>query len=395
MTKFLIKICLFLSLYGLNTVLLPAQTDSLMQSILSTKNSKPYKIKTARFQLKTAFEQEDWGEVNAWLGFLETQLDDEENAATLSDERWLLYYWTGNYGQLFSEVGNYTNLVNEKIQYQEPPLKDSLFDLVDRESYKRRFELVKNMQADFLSEDEKAFGSLLLDFILRLDDNEAQRKEKNLKIKNFIAKYPKSRFNNYANTYMNDEVQTNLKRHGFFDLSGTYGRHTYLLGATFKPYYGFSMGFFHTWKRLDMGFRGHVGGQKIKRNFTDGNAYFVPDSSALVFDLGGELAFTIINNKSFKIAPFTGYGYNYLGVQAQNLDVEEFGKSNFSSYSWTAGLGIDFKNVLKLVEPMVSSKSPYTGLKVRVGYRGLNHKNTALQGNQIFVSIGMVFAGNY
>jgi hypothetical protein len=365
MPKNIFKTCLILGLFGLKLGAIFAQTDSLMRVISLESNIKPEKISQARAYLKTAFEEEDWGTVNAWLGFLETDLDDEEYAATLSDERWLLYFWTGNYATLFAEVSKYTQLVNEKIQYQEPPTTDGLFELVDKESYKRRFELVKNMQSAFLSEDEKAFGSLLLDYLLRLDDNEAIKKEKNEKIINFLKKYPKSRFQNYAQNYMFDG-ETAKKRSFGFDMLVNYGKNTHLMGATFKPYYAFNFGIIYGWKKMDVGFRAHFGTQKVRRGFNDGLLYFVPDSSAVVIDLGLELGYTILNTKDLKIAPFAGAGFNWLGVTSDNFTSEDFGKTFFKSPSWTTGLSIDFKQIKKK-SPTFTAKSPYTGLKVRVG----------------------------
>jgi hypothetical protein len=378
-----------LCLFGLYLGNITAQTDSLMRAISLESNIKPEKITQARAYLKSAFENEDLGLVNAWLGFLEKDLDDEEYAATLADERWLLYYWTGNYALLFSEAGNYTNLVNEKIQYQEPPNPDGLFELVDKESYNRRFELVKNMQTGFLSEDEKAFGSLLLDYLLRLDDNAALKREKNEKITNFIKKYPKSRFKQYALNYMFDG-ETAKKRSWGFDMMANYGRNSQLLGANFKPYYAFNFGVIYGWKKFDFGFRTHFGTQKVRRGFYDGILYFVPDSNAIVIDLGLETSYALLNSKELKIAPFVGAGFNMLGVTSDNFTSGDFGKTFFKSPSWTTGISVDFKQITKKSSSF-TPKSPYTCLKVRLGYRGLYHQNEALRGSQIFVGVGIVF----
>jgi hypothetical protein len=383
-SKILLIICLFLLKIGN----VHAQTDSLMQTILMEGYTKPERITKARAYLQSAFEQEDWGTVNAWLGFMEEKLDDEEYTPTLSDERWLLYFWTGNYSQLFSEVSNYPTAIYEKIQYQEAPNPDGLFELVDKQSYERRYELVKNMQSGFLSIDEKAFGSLLLDYLLRTDEDEKIKAEKNQKISNFIQKYPKSRFRKYAEDFMFDG-ETAKKRAWGLDLMINYGRNTYLLGANFKPNYAFNTGITYGWKKVNLGFRAHFGTQKLRREFSDGLLFFVPDSSASIIDLGLELGFDVINNKDFRLTPFGGVGFHRLGITSYN-QAENFGQSGFTSPSWTAGLNFDYKRINKK-DSNFTKKSPYIGLKFRLGYRGLYHKNQALHGNQVFAGVGVIF----
>jgi hypothetical protein len=383
-----IKFFIIISLFLLKIGSISAQTDSLMQAILNGENTKPTRITQARAQLQSAFEQEDWGLVNAWLGFMEEKLDDEEYAPTLSDERWLLYFWTGNYSQLFTEVSNYPTAIFEKIQYQEAPNPDDLFALVDKQSYERRYELVKKMQSGFLSIDEKAFGSLLLDYLLRTDEDEKIKAEKNQKITNFLQKYPKSRFRRYAEEYMFDGEIAKKQAWGF-DLMLNYGRNTYLLGANFKPNYAFNTAITYGWKKVNFGFRAHFGTQKLRREFSDGLLYFVPDSSASIIDLGLELGFDVLNNKDFRLTPFGGIGFHRLGMTSYN-QAEDFGQSEFTSPSWTAGMNFDFKKKDKK-DLNFSKKSPYYGLKFRVGYRGLFHKNEALQGNQVFAGIGIIF----
>lgn len=385
-----LKLILFFSVFARS---LSAQTvDSLMRQLQEWPGSQTDKIATARGYLRDAFAADDIGLVNAWLGFLQYELDSDMEAATLFDERWLLYYWTENFAALLAEVADFDSLFKRKIIFQMPPPEDDLFRIVDQTSFDRRYELFAALQRGFLSEEEKALAALLLDHLLRTDATESGKQEQDAKASAFLKKYPDSRFKNYVWTHIYDGHAP--AKYGFVgDLMFTYGRHDGAMGINFKPFWGIggSLGFWQN--RISGNLRVQVGGQEVRREFADGDYIVSPDSSATVVDVGLDAGFDLVDARRLRITPLVGLGVSFLRVGSTSPIPEiESTSLNFSTLHWLACLQIDRK--LRHA-PASSGRIGWTAVRFRAGYKHLNFANDMpdLGGSQIFVSLGISFFG--
>lgn len=373
-------------------VLAAQSLDSLMRQIREWPAEPADKVAAARGQLREAFASDDVGLANAWLGFLQTELESDTQAATLFDERWLLYYWTENFAMLFAEVAEYDSLFKRRYMFQLPPPEDDLFSIVDRTSFERRFELYAAVQRGFLSAEEKAFAVLLLDYLLRADATDAGRREQDEKAATFFKKYPDSRFRKY--TYQHIYNGLAPSKHGFMgDLMLLYGRHDGAMGINFKPFWGIGASFGYWQKRMSGVLRVQVGGQEVRREFSDGSYIVSPDSSATVVDVGLETGFDLVDTRQFRITPLVGAGVSFLRVgSTSSVPDAEAASLSFNSFHWQACLQIDRK---VRHAPAASGRIGWTAVRFRAGYKHLNFADDTpdLGGSQIFVSLGVSFFG--
>ncbi len=361
--------------------------DSLMTKIKGMETGKTAKIAAARQELKTAFEQEDFGLVNAWLGFLENDLATDDYATTDFDERWMLYFWTNNYSQLFNEVADYERLRLEKYQFQNPPPEDSLFNLVDKFTFQNRYELYSNLRTNFLSEEEQALAAMLVDYLLREDAKPENRKSRNQKSEAFLKKYPNSRFRKFVYKNLYNEMVYSKNVWGG-DILGVYGRADGALGVNFRPFWGGEFAVLYGRKKWSGAFRARFGAHDVRRSFYERNALIAPDSSAFLVDLGLDFGYQLAETDKLKIWPSVGFGFSILSVSDSPNNPDLSQKEVFSSPFFAPALNLGVKFAEKLNE------TPPT-LRFRIGYKIQNFekKNVELAGNQVFIAAGIGFSG--
>jgi hypothetical protein len=125
-----------------------------------------------------------------WIDSL-SRLEDAQYAGLIWDERWLLYYWTESYGTLLAEVGSFSEEQRALQSWKIQPPKDSLFEWIDLTINERRFDLFNSIRSAFLNEEEKAFTTLLLEYLLRMNHDEEEWANR---LQAFEDRYPSSKY---------------------------------------------------------------------------------------------------------------------------------------------------------------------------------------------------------
>ncbi|MBK9335145.1 MAG: hypothetical protein IPM98_00610 [Lewinellaceae bacterium] len=148
-------------------VAVATQTDSLPAPAIN--------IAQCRQNLHRAFARNDRPDVQYWLDSLR-RLEDDRYLALYWDERWLLYLWLENYAPLLLEVAQHNSLAETLEMYKLPPPKDSLFDLLDTRMYEDRLYLFDQVRKGWLTAEERAFSALLVNYLLRLSVEEADKR---------------------------------------------------------------------------------------------------------------------------------------------------------------------------------------------------------------------------
>jgi hypothetical protein len=74
-----------------------------------------------------------------WIDSL-SKLENRYYTGLSWDERWLLYYWTENYGALLSEAAQLGAAERYALSEKVQPPADSLFEITDSLMYARRYE---------------------------------------------------------------------------------------------------------------------------------------------------------------------------------------------------------------------------------------------------------------
>lgn len=385
------KYFLFTLLFNITSLFAAAQTDS-----VSTGLSAGEKIVAARKELITSFLAEDYVSTGLWMDSLRN-LENIEYIGLVWDERWLLYYWTESYGNLFEEVANFSEMERTIDDLRNQPPQDSMFEWLDFVLHERRFDMFQSIQKAFLNEEEKAFTTLLLEYLLRLEHDEA---EWAARLETFLKRYPDSRFGNYI-SYIKPKIKKRPENPvGFgLDFLLTQGNWRDQLERTLRPAFGVDFGIMLWQKRWSYMFRMVFTGQKLGRDIerAPGDVWPKGESSSYLtpsLDVG----FAIINKPKFRCSPSVGVGFATLKPTTIEDDdgntISEYPGFTFRSGVFNTSLSFDVKlHEIDESEVFENSAKGYGAIRARMGYRWMNlgKKNPILVGDTFFFAIGYAF----
>lgn len=355
--------------------------------------SRATEITAVRKELITAFSTEDFVSASLWIDSLRG-LENLEYVGLVWDERWLLYYWTESYGNLFEEVAQFNETQRAIDDLKNQPAPDSLFQWIDQTLYARRFEIFQSIQKAFLNEEEKAFANLLLEYLLRLEHDESEWASR---IEAFIKRYPTSRFNTYL-AYIKPHVRnkSNSKTGFGIDLLLTQGTWRGELERTLRPSFGIDFGITLWHERWNYMLRLAIGGQKLGRDIENNpNDIWPKGESSNFFTPTFDLGYDIISTPKFRFTPTVGGGLAILKPPTEEDDegnsISEYPTFGFTNGQLNAALNLDVKLHDVFDEDVFEgSTNGYGAIRARIGYRWMNlgKRNYRLDGGMIFFSIG-------
>ncbi|MCC6412256.1 MAG: hypothetical protein IT270_11395 [Saprospiraceae bacterium] len=366
-------------------------------------SSKVASIKQTRHLLITSMLANDPVECVVLMDSL-YRLEDSTHAAIDWDERWLLYYWLGNYGNLLGEVADFDSIRTLQRQRKIAPPTDSLFATIDGLVYPLRFDLFQEIHRAFLTESEKAMATMTLEYLLQLDE---QEENWGLKPANFRVVYPNSRFENFAVFLQEVTAYTLAPTSGFPTTYKRSGKPTWALqfdGALYGGYwrgeldrtlnssYGLDLGATYWKNRHNIGWRISFGGQKLQRDLYEGNEVWPREAESNLTITGFEYGFDIVNNTRLKLMPAVGYNVSFLFPPVPDEDdtsapiySDDF---RYSEFHPSFSLTLDLKNQKTGAEKIKTSH--FHGFRLRGGLRWMNYgkDNESLDGYMFFFSLG-------
>lgn len=364
-------------------------------------DSREASIAQVRSLLIASLVANDPMECTLWMDSL-YRLEDSSRATLDWDERWLMYFWLGNYGNLLGEMADFDSIRTlRRLQTFDPPA-DSLFVTLDRLVYPLRFDLFQEINKAFLTESEKAMATMTLEYLLQLDKTEENW---GLKPANFRVVYPNSRFENFA--VFLQEVTAQSQENGFPSTYQRTGKPTraiqfdgalyggYLrgeLGRSLNSSYGIDMGATFWRKRHNIAWRISFGGQKLQRDLFEGVEVWPREAQSSLTITGFEYGFDIVNNNRLKLMPAVGYNVSFLRPPV--LDVEDTSSPIYSDDFGYAEFHPSFSLTLDLKNQKTGEKrietSHFHGLRLRGGIRWMNYgnDNEFLEGYMFFFSLG-------
>jgi hypothetical protein len=370
---------------------LAAQSDSLPKPA-PKKASLADRIGSARAELLQAFLNDDPAGAALWRDSL-MRLETATQSALMWDERWLLYFWEESYGNLLEEAAGFDDHARYLANAKTAPPGDSLFTWLDHVMYDSRFNYFNSMAKGFLSQEEKAFATLLFEYLLRLNTDAS---DWNARTNTFIQKYPTSRFNTFLKTTQTPEIKAGNS--GFnLDIMLQSGTFTGALQSSLTQLWGLDVGLTYWRKRLNVGFHFTIGGPKLHRDIyqleNSGFYYTWPKGDPTTFMAPElELGYDVVNNQKIRLFPSVGAGWNFLRPptpdESEDPLPDYYVLFKYNSGHWLGSLTADIKF------PMGSdggvAKGSYHGVRLRAGYRKmyLGNDNTRLDGDMIFLSIG-------
>ncbi|MFN4079332.1 MAG: hypothetical protein ACK4NS_00400 [Saprospiraceae bacterium] len=350
--------------------------------------TKGQAIAQIRAQLIDALLDDDLS-ASAQLSDSLFQMDDEYYASLIWDERWLLYYYLRQYAPLMEEAANADDLWFAIHEYKSGPGPDRLFTTLDSLMLERRLAAYEDIRTAFLSEEERIFAIMLLDFMLRVDENPEERA---IKAQNFLKRYPQSRFKNQV-----ERMSPVIYRPGNAAFGIQFGmghkRWTGAADQTLNPFWGLDFGFFYWRSSVSFSAQFAVGWSKTHRALFRNGFEWPKGSLAVLIAPEIGLGFDIVNTDKFRIYPSILGGFAYLGPQQPSEDAEPnpdyYVNFDFFRFHYGAALQADlkFKNYRRADE--YPPPGSYHGLTVSFGFRRMDFGvlNHALQGNMMTVSI--------
>jgi len=362
-----------------------AQTDSLTTE---KPDSTPNKIAISRRALLTSILTNESAGIGLWMDSL-ARLENEKYVGLIWDERWMLYYWTASYGTLLAEVSQFDPNQRSLEAWKIQPKPDSLFEWVDYSLYESRFDLFSNIQSAFLNTEEKAFTTLLLEYLLRLNTDEEIWAER---LESFESHFPSSHFLGFVQSIKPSILKPSNKA---FGLSGglQVGNWRGEIERYLKTPYMFNLDVYYWKKRWNFLFEGSFGGPEIARDLVVGSFVWPKDDPTNFFTFGLNLGYDIVNKPKQRIFPSIGGGLGILKPPTPDESEaplpEYYGNFNFTEFHLSAALTTDIKLFRKNYRNLNIPKGSYQGIRLKFGWNGLNFgkKNPSLQGEMIYLAV--------
>lgn len=388
--KLLFLIFLFL---GAN---LPAQNDSLPTPVEPATTER---IAAARKNLLACFLADDPACAGLWRDSLMELENNNEYAALVWDERWLLYFWEEAYGNLFDEATRFDDTEHQQLADKQPPPQDSLFEWLDNALYEQRFEIYGKINRGFLTEEEKQFALIELDYLLRLNQDEVASGDWNKRLDAFLKRHPDSRFKPYIKTNLySQKARVRTDRGITFDALFASGRWDGELERSLRSPYGLDIGLYYWAKRWNIGARCLFGFQKLATPVFQ-NGYEWPKNDPTIFIAPMlEVGYSVVNAKKLIVFPSVGAGISILKPPGTDEEEDDPPPAYYSDFYFAKGfLSAALTADVKLKEFEAEKEDiSYIGVRLRLGYNRLylGSENAALQGNMFFFAIGVNLSGH-
>lgn len=376
-------------LIGLLFSLFVFQTPLTAQQDVIIESSKTSLIRKARLQLDTAFLYDDLPTASLWMDSL-TQMEDENYVGLVWDEQWLLYYWSGLFSNVLDEASRYDADKRQQQSWKTQPPNDSLFDHLDRTLLARQYNIFAEIERAFLNEEEKAFATLLLEYLLRTNTD---RVEWNTKIENFLKKYPSSRFSTYLRS-----IKPHISKAGksAFGLFVTFKNGQWLgeMERTARPLNSLEFGLSYWRNRFNCQLALSVGSSRLDRDVFEGGFVWPKGETYASTMFYLEAGYDVINKPKIRIFPTIGGGFNGFRPTTPEDD-EDPNPDYYELFRYPAGhlqavLNVDLKWRTYNTGLNGIPGGSYHGPRIRVGYQWTNRgrQNPALGGNLFFLAVG-------
>lgn len=346
--------------------------------------SKADNIASCRKELLTSFLQDDPAGASLWIDSL-SRLEDAQYAGLIWDERWLLYYWTESYGTLLAEVSAFSEEQRALQSWKVQPPKDSLFEWIDLTINERRFDLFNSIRSAFLNEEEKAFTTLLLEYLLRLNHDEEEWANR---LQSFEDHYPSSKYRAFVKSIKPTILKPSSQGLG---ISGGFlaGNWTDQLERNLGIPYAMQLDLYFWDRRWNYLFDFAIGGPSLRRDIVANNAIWPKKDPTTFFTVGLNLGYDIINRSKIRIYPTIGGGFGMIKPTEPDEDEEPlpdfYDNFYFRQFHLSAALTAD----IKLFSSQNAPKGSYHGVKLKFGWNRLNFgaKNEYLRGDLLYLAV--------
>lgn len=379
---------IFLIFSFLFAVYASAQPDTIFR-IPMAELTVTEQIAQDRQLLRAAFINLEDSTVNSLLDTLDLVLEDSFLAATYPEERWLLWYWTGNYPRLFGDLHRYDQRYRFLQSQKVPPPADSLMNLLDEVSTSSAHLLYQKIAAARLSAEETAFAILHLEYLLSPRPTDAEIAAQDDNVIAFLEKFPHSRFRPYILEFLYSGTKTVNSGYDF-DLMLTVGRPDGHYGSHMKTSFGASLSFAWWKNRFQLGGRIGMGFQGTRIDFDLERTEVAKDSLGISGFMGPEAGFTLIDNKKIRLTPIIGAGGVLLSIPGRR-DADFAQRFSYFNVYGNFGFNLDYRiGHAQQESDWEGGGMNQNAVRVSVGYQwlALGSNDDALRGNLLYISVG-------
>jgi hypothetical protein len=324
----------------------------------------------------------DTAKVKEIKDFLLKEEYEENYAVFYPVEYQLILYWTKEYNVLLEAI--LKDYEVDDFTYKIKPERDLLFPKLGYKSWVMQYVLEEEIKSAELSDLEKDFLILNLNYYNSLREPEEVNREKLNELANvFLNKYPQSLYENY----IRDNVRRVfvLSKWGFgMDFFTGYCVLTKDLSKNFNNPVPIGIAFDISYKRLVLYLRNFIGFSKNKNDITYTNGIWSAGSQVRVYLPEASFGFVILDHKRVKLAPFAGIASTNFSPTENDIKLQPDVKQAQLEFThtYTAGLNIDIKTG-KARPNFVSMQDEvsYSILRVRYAYNapGSKENTTSIQ----------------
>ncbi len=368
------------------------QSDSLKQEIFSYRDSTAETIAKGRKLLMDKFLLNDKKKVAELLTYLESVEKDQNFLAFFPTERWFLYYWIERYDPLMSDLANYDEDYHRSIDQKLGPARDSLYLKLRSGLRVQRFQIIENIQRAELSDTEKAFLILNLDYFITAYAKTINRDSLNHLSNEYLTSYPQSRFENYVRKYIRFEMKNSKWGLGFEFFSG-YGAFTGHLRKNFKNHVPFGVAFDVCYMNFTLFLRDYIGLGSTNDSIPFKDGTWRKDAKASTFLPEASIGYTVVENKIIKLVPF-------LGIASMEISPSQSDIKKYPEYenvhlklttTYTFGLNLDFKIAKAKKVINRPNERSYWFLRLRYAYNKpqFEQKYNRFNGDFHYITIGI------
>jgi len=379
-------ICLWPNLFG--------QSDSLKKAILNYQDPKEEIIRKGRKMILDKFLENDKKKVGEILDYLKNNEEDKDYLAFYPVEKWLIYFWTGEYETIIRDVAHSDSVYIKALNRKVLPPQDLLLQNLKEKLREQRIDIKDQIKSSKLNDTEKDFLILNFDFsLVDYDHKDITQDSLNLAANKFLLAYPNSKFEDFTRKYIRHEFKPSKWGYAFEFFSG-YGTFTSNLGKNFKNNVPIGVAFDISYKNFILYLRGYIGFSKTTDSISFKKGTWRKGDQVRIFLPEASLGYVAFENKLFKMAPFVGISSTSVSPTDHDKDkIPEYKNVGLDfTTTYTFGFNIDFK-LGKTNIPIASMKreESYWFIRIRYAYNKpqFDWKYSGFNGDFHYLTIGI------
>lgn len=318
-----------------------AQQDSIREQILRHAIPNNELIYRGRRMIVDKIVEGDRQKVWEVMNYLIDSAEDKDHIAFYPVEKWLLYFWAGNYAQVLSDSRHFESFLLQ-AEGRRVPIQDALGVDVNAKVTYDRLRIQQDIKNSDFTDVEKAFLVLNLDFLTERGGSSGYQESINQACNGFMLLFPNSEFEPYIRKYLRYQY-TESKWAGGFELFSGYSVLTGEMSSKFTNLVPLGVAVDVSYKKFILYLRIYGGLGLTRDSIVFANGTWEGDAQLRAIIPEASIGYTVYSNRSVEIAPFVGIGS--MGVDPTKNDKDRIPEYEFVGLKHTGlyllGVNVD------------------------------------------------------